>query len=288
MSAAIVRVVSQQPANLRYGHRANAKAVDQAADLGEEVLASMDLFNVAGNAPSDDIPGWQLQAEQWRKLGIEIGAAPGFSALTIKALYVTGLVMAACKSVDILLRDAGRVAVTYFPAYSVFASAIDLLGRCLRGNRETTGAGDDIAAGFRWLAQPDVNSYELVPMEQILVATITAGYTIRALVAMRHFAAHGQATSKGKLPEFDYTILGEMPPLLARGMEEYLHGLESNNSLCNQLAMANVVPYRSRPVFDLLWQCHGKTRPFSTSVGEAIRSFDWTYKAARFTLVECI
>src|SRR5215212_1054238 len=95
---------------------------------------------------------------------------------------------------------------------------------------------------------------------------------------MRHFAAHGRAGSPDNPPYFNYDILGEMPPILAKGMQAYLSALEVSDELCACLAKARVEPYRTRPIFEVLWSCHQGPTAFPVSVSEAISQFDWTYK----------
>ncbi len=244
------------------------------------LLKTMTVYNVFNGSPSTE---WASQSPRWEKLRNDIGAVSDFYPLTVKALYVTGIIFAACRSIDILLNSTALVSTTYFSAYAIYASVVDLLGRCIRGNDTVYGSTRDITAGFQWLAQPELSSYATVPEDRLLVTTKTSWgttngeYTIRELIAMRHFAAHGQASSRD-LRDFDYNILGEMPPILAKGVEEYLKALESNAEPCIQLAKACVAPYRSRPIFDILWQYHGRGQPFPVSVGNGLREFDWIYK----------
>jgi hypothetical protein len=240
----------------------------------------MTVFNVFDSSPISD---WVTQAPRWEKLRNDIGAVSDFYPLTVKALYVTGIIFAACKSIDILLNSTAPVSTTYFPAYAIYASTIDLLGRCIRGNNKTVDSTEDIRTGFKWLAQPELSSYATVPEDRLLITTktnwgtINREYTIHELIAMRNFAAHGQASSRD-LPDIDYNILGEMPPLLAKGVEAYLEALESNIEPCVRLAKALVEPYNSRSAFDIIWQCHGRDMSFPISVGDTLRKYNWAYK----------
>jgi hypothetical protein len=236
----------------------------------------MTIFNVFDSSPPGD---WDSQSQKWEHLGKSVGASPDFHPLTIKALYVTGIVLAACESIDVLL-NSKRFSTTYFPAYAVFASIVDLLGRCIRGNDKLEDSTQDIRTGFKWLARPEISSFSSVSDDQVLVITYAPwgsknrDYRIKELVAMRHFAAHGQASKEG-LPAFDYNILREIPRILGNGMEEYLKALESHRELCIQLAKARVVPYRERPIFDALWQYHGRDQSFPAVVANAIRKNHW-------------
>jgi len=113
----------------------------------------MTVFNVF-NEPQ--ISDWISQAPRWDKLRSSIGAVSDFHPLTVKALYVTGIIFAACESIDALLNSQALISTTYFPAYAVYASIIDLLGRCIRGNDTTTGSTKDVIAGFQWLTRPEL------------------------------------------------------------------------------------------------------------------------------------
>jgi hypothetical protein len=69
--------------------------------------------------------------------------------LTIKAAYVIGIIYCICESVSILLSKPEKLKFTYIPAYGEFASGVELLGRCLRGNHKTYGNSKDLEAGFK-------------------------------------------------------------------------------------------------------------------------------------------
>lgn len=133
-------------------------------------MQTQPIFNVISDKPpnGDD---WLEQGRFWKELGAGAGAVAELRPLTIKLLYVTGIILAACRSVDILLSSRELVSTVYYPAYSLFASAIDLLGRCVRGNAQEEGSTEDVRAGFRWLAQPDFRTYSTVGLEYHLVTT---------------------------------------------------------------------------------------------------------------------
>ncbi len=105
-----------------------------------------------------DIP---TQEQQWVSIAKGIGSSD-LDWLTTKAFYVTGVILGNCRSVEILLRRENNIETTYYPAYAVFASAVELLGRCLRGNTSDTDSYKDILAGFRWLKCPDVENYDKI------------------------------------------------------------------------------------------------------------------------------
>ena len=115
----------------------------------------------------------------------------------------------------------------------------------------------------------------------VLVQTSKYMYSISNLVALRHFAAHGQATSKEVAKNsyafgyIDYEILEQFPLLLANGLESYWHELQSSDILCNNLAKADIIALRKLPVF-LSWSMFEKdSEGIYHSVAEIFRKFSW-------------
>lgn len=109
-------------------------------------------------------------ANDWEQLRTEVANAR-FTAVEIKAFYVIGLILEICASVDCLLkadslsedghplayqvfRSGGR----YLPAFGVFASGIELLGRCLTGNN-TPQVNENLRVGFHYLASPTATPF---------------------------------------------------------------------------------------------------------------------------------
>ena len=234
--------------------------------------------NVHLPAPTVQIDGWEIQASQWAQLNRDVGGNPDFYPLTIKAFYIVGIMLGACQSVSILLRDPLSTASTYYPAYAVFSSAIDLLGRCIRGNANSKGTGKDLQTGLQWLAAPTLNDYVTVPVTHILVKTPIASYNISDLVMLRHFTAHGQATVNKEIHPFDFFILEKIHPYVSPAMESYWALLQTNEVLCNQLAKANIRPYRNRPIFDTLLSFSADEYGRYSSIGEVFAKFDWSHK----------
>jgi len=234
--------------------------------------------NVCLYQPEVFIEGWDIQQSKWLKLNQDIGGNPDFYPLTIKAFYLFGVLLALFESVQYLLEDGKPPQITYLPAYSLFASGVDILGRCLRGNTKTWDSSKDIKAGFRWLANPTLSEYADVPGSYTLVSTINGPYTISDLISLRHFTSHGQAATSGELPFLDYFILSEMPPLIAGGLENYWSTLKNSAEACNLLAMANIFPYRNRPIFDTLWSISGDIYGNYPALGDLFGPLDWTYK----------
>ena len=62
-----------------------------------------------------------------------------------------GVIHTLCESVGILLNSPNVKGVSYIPALGIFASGIEILGRCLRGNSSTEGSTTDLRAGYQWL-----------------------------------------------------------------------------------------------------------------------------------------
>jgi hypothetical protein len=215
--------------------------------------------NVLLEKPTRALEGWEEKARIWIALNKEVGGNPAFYPLTIKAAYMAGVIHTIFQSVSILLREKDAKLVSYLPAYGVFASGIELLGRCVRGNSSTRGSSKDLESGFKWLASAFFENYHAdykgVPEGVVLIQTSKYMYSISNLVALRHFAAHGQAASQEvsmgayRFGYIDYEILAHMPHLVASGMEKYWSDLQSDEDLCNNLAEAKIIALRKWPVF---------------------------------------
>lgn len=234
--------------------------------------------NVVLKNPTAMLPTWPLDAARWAALNQEAGGNPDFYPLTIKAAYVIGIIHDTCTSVSCLLRAPRELLrATYLPAFGVCASGIEVLGRCILGVRDT-GSGDAaLRTGFKWLAQ---TAYAGVPDNYHLVQTTAGTFDIEALAHLRHFAAHGQATAKPgpsihQLQDVDTELLSRLPPLIADGLERWWNELQRSEELCNSLARANVIAFRSWPVFKM-WRlfekdAHGRYR----TITDLFLQFDW-------------
>jgi hypothetical protein len=193
---------------------------------------------------------WQNEEQMWETLNKDKDAfgCQGFRAITTKAMYVLGVTHSICTSVTSLLK--GPLTATYLPAYGVFASGVDLLGRCIQGNRTPLtapqhGSSSDLKVGFRWLA----NSYYRGQVPNDIIQTSNNRYTVDDLVYLRHFAAHGQATTRYQLQDIDYEIIENLKPLMIEGLDTYWEKLKAGDqSLSNNLAKANVMGFRALPV----------------------------------------
>lgn len=234
--------------------------------------------NVLLQSPTIPIIDWDVQAAKWVQLNKEVGGNLDFYPLTVKAFYVIGIMLGSFRSVALLLQDPHIISSTYYPAYAVFSSVIDLLGRCIQGNSNTKGITEDVKAGFKWLAAPDFPRYDSIPDKEILIETPISPYSISDLTMLRHFTTHGQATTSSDIPPFDYFILDRISAKIPPAMESYWALLQSNVDLCNRLAQADVKPYRNRPIFDSLWSFSADSSGKYLSIGQAFARIDWKYK----------
>lgn len=71
---------------------------------------------------------------------------------------------------------------TFYPAYGLFASAVELLGRCIRGNQGTGQTGSNLKLGLQWLVAPDLTRYESINDTDIVVRTRSYAYSVAELV----------------------------------------------------------------------------------------------------------
>jgi hypothetical protein len=196
----------------------------------------------------DVVQTWHNEKLLWEALNKETLDNQEFQPIAIKAMYVLGVIHGICTSVTFLLK--GPLKATYLSAYGVFASGIDLLGRCIRGNdtqytAPQRGLPSDLEEGYRWLA----DSYFRGNVPNEIVQTSSNRYTVGNLVALRHFAAHGQATTQYQLQDIDYEIIEGSKPLLIEGLDTYWERLKNGDQgLSNNLARANVRGFRALPI----------------------------------------
>jgi len=213
---------------------------------------------------------WERQAEEWRQLNEGVGNRD-FFPLTIKAFYVFGVIHQICQSVSVLLDSSKREYITSIPAYGILASGIEVLGRCITGNPSAHKSENDLRAGLWWLA---TGSYQDVNGDRVLIET-TRQYSIKDLVALRHFAAHGQVMINRPV-EFDHEILAQMgnpdDHLIASGLEQYWARVRDSEEICNRLARANIMPFRDKALLIILKLF--SRRPYR-SVTEIFSEFNW-------------
>ncbi|MCJ7531886.1 MAG: hypothetical protein MUO64_12755 [Anaerolineales bacterium] len=96
----------------------------------------------------------------WINLGKLAGISMLFTALEIKAFYMVGLLNEIFQCVEVLLHSEDAWETKYLPAFSLFASGIDLFGRCLAGN-STFDLNSNLAIGFYYL----VNHSAMIPLK---------------------------------------------------------------------------------------------------------------------------
>jgi hypothetical protein len=222
-------------------------------------------------------PLWQREAQSWKELTAGVGGNTDLDALTIKALYVLGIIRANCQAVTALMDAEILISAAFYPGYGVFASAVELLGRCIRGNNSDKGSSDDLVAGLQWLKAPTIKGYKQVQIADTLIQT-SRNYSIEELTQLRHFSAHGQAVAGSAVQSFDYQILGKMPALLGDGIEGYLRELRANVGLKNNLVNARITPYRASPLINTwIFPLHDRNL-FPAAVGDEFRQMDWKYK----------
>jgi hypothetical protein len=221
--------------------------------------------------------------KQWLELNKLAGGNEEFAALEIKFFYVMGLLKDIWSSVEILLQPQQTYTRTrvwpdrYLPAFSIFSSGVDLLGRCLTGNKKTD-VYENLRVGFYYLIHPDNppnKSLDNAKASTSLINTPFAKYSVKDLIALRNFTSHGQASTKNLLPGFDILLLEQFTPKLQTALESYRAGLRDYPQLCERLGAARLGVYKGRiePLkATLQYYAQGN------STGDAFKVFDWSVK----------
>jgi hypothetical protein len=172
----------------------------------------------------------------------------GFSPLEIKGAYIIGLIDDICRGVELLLNAYGAWPELYLPAFGLFGSAVDLLGRCLTGN-ETIQTNENLRVGFWYLfngsPQPPPKSVSGNVVLQPVLTSQGISYSIEDLVFLRNYCAHGQAARR-QIPGIDNKLLESFPQLIGTAMETYWFGLISDPEYCDRLGKARVDPFSNR------------------------------------------
>lgn len=224
-----------------------------------------------------EAPGWSSTQSLWRQANLDAGGNANFFPLTSKAAHIIGVVHDLCESAEYLCHHPRAAITTYIPAYGVFASGVELLGRCLNGNRSTTGASSDLETGFSWLGGREIL---FISPHDVLLTTAQRSYTPRELAAYRHFAAHGQATSN--LPtghtalRVDLEILAALKSILATGLERYWYAVMKHETFARQLAIANVLVYKGWPLGKSWGLFSLDEQGVHRSITEIFQRFDFT------------
>ena len=187
-------------------------------------------------------------AFKWEQLRALADADPVFTPLEIKGYYLIGLIDDICQSVQCLLKAEKAWPEKYFPAFGLFASGVDLLGRCLTGNR-TLCVNENLRVGFWYLfhpsATPPPKALSADKAAALLLSTPTLSYTVHDLVALRHYSSHGQAASK-VLPSIDNQLLAQLPRPLGDAIETYWSALPNHAEYRRRLGDALIDPYANR------------------------------------------
>ena len=127
-------------------------------------------INVKLENPTVPVQDWRRQAREWKTLNKEVNGNPDFYPLTVKFGYALGVIYDVCQSVSCLL-SSGQLArqTSYVPAYGLFGSGVELLGRCVAG--ELRPWKSTLRAALRWLAEPRFPQYERVDEDKELIST---------------------------------------------------------------------------------------------------------------------
>ena len=237
------------------------------------------VSDVKLKTPTVEINNWTRESRRWRALYRKAGGGSSLFPLTIKAGYVIGVIHDICESVSHLLGHPKAQQTTYLPAFHVFASAVEILGRCIRGNSDLWGSVADLKTGFGWLANSDPHGLN---DDTVLIKTSSREYTIDMLTALGYYAADGGIKTKKNsggthhFGEIDFEMLEKMPPLLAEGLQRYWNQLQRGKRLCNKLAEAKVIALNNWPVLNrwllLDWDHKGELPPMSY----VFASFSWS------------
>jgi hypothetical protein len=199
---------------------------------------------------------------QWRNIQ-NLVANTEFTPLEIKAFYVLGLIFEICESVDCLLKApapsrhdhpvADQVSTSggrLLPAFGIFASGIELMGRCLTGS-ETVDLNENLRVGFHYLAKPSkLPLLKNIPVDRVVFIT-SRPYSVQDLIDLRNYAAHGQSTvgekdpsgkrlvPKGNLPGIERELFTQLPDKTAQAVAEYWTWLLNDADHCTRLAKAS-------------------------------------------------
>jgi len=206
-------------------------------------------------------------AADWEQLRTGVANAQ-FTAVEIKAFYVIGLILEICASVDCLLKadipseehpfayPVFRLGGRYLPAFGVFASGIELLGRCLTGN-DTAQVNENLRVGFHYLANPNATPLlNNIPVNAEVVTT-NRSYTVQDLIDLRNYAAHGQSTvgrrdATGRRvpmsnpPGIERELFTPLPQKIGGAIGTYWTRLQNDVDHCERLARSRIDPYNNR------------------------------------------
>jgi hypothetical protein len=194
-----------------------------------------------------------------------------------------GLLEDIWSSVEILLKPQQNYTRTriwpdrYLPAFGVFSSGVDLLGRCLIGNK-TVNVNENLRVGFYYLVHPHNPPDAFLALARAntaLIKTPFTEYSVKDLIDLRNFTSHGQATTKD-LPDFDIQLLEQFTPKLLSTLETYRAGLRDEPELCKRLGASQIGVYKSRvEPLRVTLEYYSKQ---GISTGDAFKDFNWRVK----------
>ena len=240
------------------------------------------IVNVRLKKPTVKVQGWTKESRFWKQLCKGAGLSSRLYPLTVKAGYVIGAMYDIFQSVSHLLQHPNAKETTYVPAYQVFSSAVELLGRCLRGNTDLWGSVADVQAGFKWL----VNSQQVgLHDDTVVIKTSSQKYTVGMLTALGHYAGYGEIKAKSSSKAMrhagnvDVEILQKMPPLLVGGLDRYWTELQGSERMCNKLAQARVVGLKDWPVLSCWLLRDGQGGVSVPCMSDVFGGFDWSLES---------
>jgi hypothetical protein len=202
-------------------------------------------FHLKLQTPTVELSSWENEAILWKQLVLELDCNLNLSSLESKLIYLLGTLLSINESVGCLLirKDFARQ-ISYVPAYGIYASAIELLGRSVRG--EIAHHKSCLVEGLKWLSNPSHPNYLSVSENHPLIQTSQKSYSLSDLRSLRNYSAHGQATAD--YCNIDYEIISSLHPIFKAAISCYCSALSVSDELCNNLAKANIVPLRGMPI----------------------------------------
>jgi hypothetical protein len=209
------------------------------------------------------------QDDTWRELNRQVGGREDWPPIIIKGVYVVGVMYGICRSVETIIGSPNLSPVMYLSAYGICASAVELLGRCLTGD-DSIGSHSraNLSRGYTWLI--DHNNV-IVDENAVVVRTTSREYTIEDLIALRNFAAHGQAMAMSMPWDLDHELLAPFPRLFGDGMEHYWFQLQNSEEVCRNLARTRLIAIQGGPILHM-WRFFG---PMKQSAGGPFYQFNW-------------
>lgn len=214
----------------------------------------------------------------WVQLYSSHGGNLQYTAVEIKGFYAISLIHDTFCTVDFIMEAEDAWPNKYLPAYGLFSSGVDLLGRCLTGNT-TINMNENLRIGFHYLSNPILVpqiGLQQADMQTPLIITSHNEYTIEDLVALRHYTLHGQATVDGPFVGVDNELLAQFPSLIVRAMEVFYSSLQQEVEMCQRMGEAEIGAYGNRiePLKNILNYFSQQ----GTSMTSYFDCLDWTVR----------